>query len=231
MDPMFFFYLTGGALLFLVVSMLLGHGHHGAHGHHVGHGTGHGHGAGHGHGGGGGHGTVHVATAGHGAASAHGAAQGQTGVRSGGTGNLNILSFQIVFLFVAGFGVGGYFPALVGFGTFVTLLFGVAGGVALAAIGYFVINIFYSRQSDSNINSEEYVGLTGIIVTSINGNSVGRVRCEIGTSRDTFLAKSADGSSVPVNSVVRITAMVGSTAVVEITDPTQIPGDTWRQLQ
>jgi membrane protein implicated in regulation of membrane protease activity len=133
---------------------------------------------------------------------------------------------------VAGFGVGGYFPALLGFGILLTMVSGVAGGAALAAIGYFVINIFYSRQSDSNINSAEYVGLTGIIVTSINGNSVGRVRCEIGTSRDTFLAKSADGSSVPVNSVVRITAMVGSTAVVEITDPTEIPGNTWRrQLQ
>lgn len=222
MDPMFFFYLTGGALVFLVASMALGHGHHGAHGHHVGHGHGHG-------GGGHGHSPGHASTSGNSGAST---AQGNAGARSASPGNLSILSFQVVFLFVAGFGVGGYFSALVGFGVFVTLLFGSAGGLSLAAVGYFVINFFYRRQSDSNISSSEYVGSTGIVVTSVNGGGVGRVRCEIGTNRDTFLARSADGSSIPVNSVVQITAMLGSTAVVEVIDPIQIPGDSWRrQLQ
>jgi len=213
MDPMFFFYLTGGAMLFLVVSMLLGHGHHAGHGHHPGHAIGHGHGVGHGH------------HPGH----AHSAGHGHTAGHSSGPENMSIWSFQILFLFIAGFGVGGYFPSLLHLSVPLTILFGALGGMALAAIGYFVINIFYRRQSDSNISSEEYIGLTGIVVTSISGGGVGQVRCEIGASRDTFLAKSRDGAAVPVNSMVRIVDMVGSTAIVEITDPTQQIETSWRR--
>jgi membrane protein implicated in regulation of membrane protease activity len=232
MDPMFFFYLTGAAMLFLVVSMILGHGHlghgHGA-GHVGGHGSGsHGGGAGHAHGGGGssGHGAAHgpggagAQTAGSALQSGHAeSAHPQAAVS--GFDNMSIWSFQMLFLFVGGFGVGGYFASLSRLSFFLTMLVGAAGGVALTAIGYSVINLFYRRQTDSNISSEEYIGLTGIVVTSIGPGSVGQVRCQIGTSRDVFLAKSLDGAGIPINSTVRITGMVGSTAIVEIADPDQ----------
>jgi membrane protein implicated in regulation of membrane protease activity len=235
MDPMFFFYLTSAAMLFLVVSMILGHGHHIGHG--MGHGAGHGHGTdgglrhgpGAGHGGGQGHGGAAASTAAGGAAqSGHDGSVRSLGTPSG-FDNMSIWSFQMLFLFIGGFGVGGYFASLSRLGFFLTMLLGGLGGIALALIGYSVINLFYRRQADSNIRSEEYIGLTGIVVTSIGPGGIGQVRCQIGSSRDIFLAKSLDGNAIPINSVVRVANMVGSTAIVEIADPDeQLVEMPWR---
>lgn len=197
MEPMFFFYLTLGAMLFLVISFLLGSADD----------IGHGDAAGHGHAGDGGH--------------AHG--------HNTDSDNMSIWSFQMLFLFTAGFGAGGYFASLYSLSVPVTLLCGALGGVVLASIGYFIINLFYRRQANSNIYSEEYIGLTGMVVTSINADGVGQVRCAVGAQRETFLAKSVDGNPIPINSVVRITGMVGSTAIVEITDADQQTGMPWRR--
>jgi membrane protein implicated in regulation of membrane protease activity len=191
MGPMFFFYLTAAAMLFLVISMLLGHGHHGGHAVDSGGELDHGHDLGQG----GGH-------------DAHATPQ-----------SLSIWSSQVLLLFVGGFGIGGYFASISGLAFVITLICAAAGGLALAYVGYAIINLFYRRQYDSNINSYQCVGLTAIVVTSINAGGVGRVRCGVGAGRETFLAKSADGSAIPINSVVRITDMVGSTAVVEVEEP------------
>jgi membrane protein implicated in regulation of membrane protease activity len=121
-------------------------------------------------------------------------------------------------LFIGGFGIGGYFAALSGLGFLLTMFFAACGGLALGSIGYFIINFFYRSQYASNVDSYKYIGITGIVVTSIGAGGVGQVRCETGTNRETFLARSADGGTIPINSIVRITDMVGSTAIVEIVD-------------
>ena len=213
MEPMFFFYLTLGAMLFLVVSILLDHGHAAGHGPHQGHGMHHGmhHGGGHGH-------HLH-----------HGHATGHAAGHRAAVDNMSVWSFQMLFLFIGGFGIGGYFAALYRLAVPLTMACGATSGIALAAVGYFIINIFYRRQANSNIYSEEFIGLTGIIVTSIQAGGVGQVRCEIGTSRETFLAKSVDGNAIPINAVVRVTDMVGSTAIVQITDADQPARVPWRR--
>jgi len=209
-------------MLFLVASMLLGHGHHGAHGHGAGHPHVHlghpsasasGHGAGHGTSHPGAQGGAHAPAAKGSGQTSHGTGQG-AGQKSG-PDNMSIWSFQTVLLFVGGFGIGGYFASIALLGFVLTMLAGCAAGTALAAIGYSGINFFYRRQSDSNIPSEDYVGLTGIVVTSIGAGAVGQVRCQIGDSRDVFLAKCVDGAAVPINSTVRVVDMIGTTAIVE----------------
>jgi len=213
MDPMFFFYLTSGAMAFLLVSMIIGRGHQGGHGH--GHGWHLGHTAAHG-------------TAPHAPhVNAHSAAARAGGAKAGPE-NMSIWSFQMLLLFLGGFGIGGYFGSSLLLGFLLTMLMGTASGLALAAAGYFGINFFYRRQGDSNIESREYIGSTGIVVTSIGVGGVGQVRCQIGTSRDTFLARSGDGSAIPINSVVRIVEMAGSTAVVEVADPGEAIDFRWR---
>jgi membrane protein implicated in regulation of membrane protease activity len=207
MEPMFFFYLTLGAMLFLIISLLLGTGDD----------IGHGDAGSHGHAGDGGHGHGHAGDGGHG----HG--------HNADSDNMSIWSFQMLFLFTAGFGAGGYFASLYRLSAPITILCGVLGGAVLASIGYFIINIFYRRQGNSNVYSEEYIGLTGIVVTSISGDSVGQVRCAVGAQRETFLAKSVDGNTIPINSLVRITDIVGSTAIVEITDADQQTSMPWRR--
>jgi membrane protein implicated in regulation of membrane protease activity len=226
-------------MLFLVVSMLLGHGAHGhgaGHGHSIGHVAGHGHAAGHGTGQGHsvghapGHGTGHGSGQSSGHSQGHGTthAPGQSAGQKTGPENMSVWSFQMLLLFIGGFGIGGYFASISLLGSVLTLLAGAVGGVALAAVGYSGINFFYRRQSDSNIPSEEYVGLTGIVVTSIGPDGVGQIRCQIGDSRDTFLARSVDAGGVPINSIVRVVNMVGTTAIVEKVGPSELEPQ-WRE--
>jgi len=199
MNPMFFFYLTATAMIFLVISFLFGHGgdgHHDFGNHDPGH-------------------------------SDLGHAEG--GNHSSGANNLSIWSLQMLLLFIGGFGIGGYFASISQLNFFITIVLATAGGLALASLGYSVINFFFRRQFDSSIRSDQFIGLTGIIVTSINAGGVGQVRCEARASREVFLARSADGSAIPINSVVNITGMVGSTAIVEITDPNQQNEMLWRR--
>lgn len=193
MNPMFFFYLTAGAMLFLVVSFFLGHGHESA-----------------------GDDLVHT-HAGHG-----------DGDHSDHN-NLSVWSLQVLLLFIGGFGIGGYFASISQLNFIITMLAGTVGGLALASLGYSIINFFYRRQFDASVRSDEFVGLTGIIVTSINAGGVGQVRCEVRANREVFLARSADGTAIPINSVVHITGMVGSTAIVEIADPKQQTELSWRR--
>jgi membrane protein implicated in regulation of membrane protease activity len=195
MNPMFFFYLTAGAMLFLVVSFFLGHGHEAGH-HDLGH-----------------------ADAGH----------GEGGGDSSDHNSLSVWSLQVLLLFIGGFGIGGYFASVSQLSFIITILLATASGLALASLGYSIINFFYRRQFDSSVRSDEFIGLTGIIVTSINAGGVGQVRCEVRTSREVFLARSADGSDIPINSVVSITGMVGSTAIVEIADPNRQTEISWRR--
>jgi membrane protein implicated in regulation of membrane protease activity len=142
---------------------------------------------------------------------------------------MSFVSFQTVLLFIGGFGIGGYFASISLLGFVLTMLSGVVGGLVLAAVGYSGINFLYRRQTDSNIPSEDYVGVSGIVVTSIAAGAVGQVRCQIGDSRDVFLARSVDGAAVPINSVVRVVDMVGTTAIVEIADSTKQLESQWRQ--
>lgn len=194
---MFFFYLTAAAMLFLVVSFFLGHGHDGEHA---------------------GHDLIH-----------HDPGHADGGDHASGHNNMSIWSLQMLLLFIGGFGIGGYFASITRLNLFITVILAIAGGVALASLGYSIINLFYRRQFDSSIRSDQFIGLTGIIVTSINAGGVGQVRCEVRANREVFLARSADGSAIPINSVVNITGMVGSTAIVEIADPNQQSDLLWRR--
>jgi membrane protein implicated in regulation of membrane protease activity len=218
-------------MLFLVVSMLLGHGGHGhGAGHSIGHNAGHsiGHAAGHGHSVG--HGTGNGSGQSSGHSPGHGTTHtpGQSAGQKAGPENMRVWSLQMLLLFIGGFGIGGYFASISLLGSVLTVLAGAVGGVALAAVGYSGINFFYRRQTDSNIPSEQYVGLTGIVVTSIGPEGVGQIRCQIGDSRDTFLARSVDAEGVPINSIVRVVNMVGTTAIVEKVGPGELEPQ-WRE--
>jgi len=142
---------------------------------------------------------------------------------------MSLLSLQTILLFIGGFGIGGYFASISLLGFALTMLAAMVGGVALAAIGYSGMNFLYRRQTDANIPSEDYVGLPGIVVTSIPAGKVGQIRCQIGDSRDVFLARSVDGAVVPINSIVRVVDMVGTTAIVQVEEPGNQLESHWRQ--
>ncbi len=208
MEPTLFFYLTVAAVTFLLASLIFG-GHHGddnGNGLH--------------------HGGIH-----HSHGLTRGIGRGGRGSGRGGrtSQGISFFSFNTVFLFVAGFGIGGYFAATSRFPAPIVLLAGAGCGLALAAVGFYVLKFLYQRQTSSTHRLEEFVGRTGVVDVSIIGEGVGKVRCINGNDTASFLARSS-GADIPRDSRVRITSIAGTVATVEaITDDDQPEFHTWQE--
>jgi membrane protein implicated in regulation of membrane protease activity len=91
---------------------------------------------------------------------------------------------------------------------------GVAGGLVFATIIYLFASFLYSQQASSDVRVSDLVGVVAQVSVSIPKAGVGQVRCTLGESVVDKIARSQDGEQVPVNTLVRIEAVVGETVVV-----------------
>jgi len=159
----------------------------------------------------------------------HHGRHGHHGARASGRGRtIRFWSFNTVFSFLAGFGVGGFFAATAGWGTATTLAAATATGTALAALEAALLGALMRREGSSAHRVEDFVGCFGTVEVSIAADGVGRVRCRRGGANEALLAKS-NGVAIPAGSLVRVTSVAGSTAVVEPADPDEVTGQlTWR---
>ena len=186
----FFFYWTVFFGVFLMFSVVFGHGHD-----HVGHTVGHG-GLGH-------HDLGHHTGASHTAHSEH-----------NNVSNMRFVSLRTIMAFMSGFGVGGYFAAINNVPPLARLVCGCGSGLLLSMIVYSVLNWLYKSQSVP-LSDDDYVGVEGYVQVTIGNHSAGKVYCTVRGSGVALLAQTADGSSLPLNTQIRIARMNGSIAIVE----------------
>jgi membrane protein implicated in regulation of membrane protease activity len=161
----------------------------------------------------------------------HHGRHGHRGGRAGRGRAVRFWSFNTVFSFLAGFGVGGFFAAAAGWSTAATLATASAAGAALAALEAALLAALIRREGSSSHRVEDFVGCLGTVEVSIAANGVGRVRCRRGRASEALLARSAS-EAVSAGSLVRVTSVAGSTVVVEPVDPDEVTGQlTWRGSQ
>lgn len=222
-DPSIFFILAVAAFVFFCASFLIGgHGHHDLHaGHgHIGHG-----GASHGAAGHSGH-TGHLSNSGHSSHASH-----TSGQETARPQNISPVSLQTLLLFIAGIGVAGYFADEFfarSLGAVIAIAF--AGGVALSASGYGLLNYLYQRQGSSQtVSLHDAIGSRGTVLVGIEPGTRGKISCRIGNTYETFSARSAGDAKIETNSEVVITGVSGATVIVE---PLQLGDDSqslpWR---
>ncbi len=132
-----------------------------------------------------------------------------------GSGNMSIFSIKVFWMFLVGFGAGGFFSANAGSQVLTASMWGLFGGFIMGAIGYFLMNAFYTRQGNSIIKTSSVVGSIGIVDVAILPGQYGEVRCNVGTHSETFQAQSRIGTPIPISSHVKIVQAIGSTLVVE----------------
>ena len=134
-----------------------------------------------------------------------------------GAGNMSIFSVKIILAFGVGFGAGGFIGARNDLSWLGSSLSGLVGGLVVGGIGYLFLNALYTRQASSTVQTKQLVGATGIVDTSIDAGSVGRIVVSLPSGRETFLAKSATGKPLALNTPVKIVRVDGSIVSVEPT--------------
>jgi membrane protein implicated in regulation of membrane protease activity len=130
-------------------------------------------------------------------------------------GNMSILSVKVFWMYLVGFGAGGYFAANGGASVLVASIRGVFGGLTMGGIGYLLANYLYKRQGNSVVRTSALVGSTGIVGVAILPGRIGEVRCNVDGHNEYFQAQSRIGTPIPVASRVRVLEAMGSTLVVE----------------
>jgi len=132
-----------------------------------------------------------------------------------GAGSMNVFSVKIILAFGVGFGAGGYAGAVNGLGWLGSTLAGLAGGLLVGGIGYAFLNALYTRQGSSTVRTATLVGAIGVVDTGIDADGVGRIVVTMASGQETFLAKSATGKPLPLNTSVKIVRVEGSIMSVE----------------
>ena len=88
---------------------------------------------------------------------------------------------------------------------------------------YLFASFLYSQQASSEVRVSDLAGNTAQVSVTIPKAGVGQVRCRLGESVVDKIARSQDGELIPVNTVVKIEAVVGETVLVR---PAEAGGKT-----
>lgn len=134
-----------------------------------------------------------------------------------GGGGPSILSTRVLSGFVTAFGGFGAIGVHLGYGVGTSTLMGFGGGAAFAALIYFFIWGLFTQQASSHIQVEDLVGRTGEVSVAIPDGGIGQIRCTLGDSVVEKIARAADGSAIPANTLVKVEQIVGETVLVRRT--------------
>ena len=128
----------------------------------------------------------------------------------------SIFSIKMVSLLMVGFGAVGFgMRATTDLTMFQSSLAGVGGAIAVGAIGYFILRMFYASQASSTISDQDILGVDGNLIDGINHDQNGQVACVVRGREMTFLARSHDSQSIRRGTPVRIVGKSGSIVTVK----------------
>jgi hypothetical protein len=185
---------------------------HGFGGHDIGHDIGHGLHVDHG---------VHVS---HEAAAGHGAAGGETSGATDVAAQLSPVSPPVISTFLTMFGLFGMVGEMgLKWPTAVAAPSAAVASLVLATLVFVVIAKFLAvSQGTSHTALRDLIGTDAEVITPIPANGVGEVAYVCQTGRASLPARSEGGTMIPKHSMVIITDVVGSTALVRETIDEQL---------
>ena len=123
-------------------------------------------------------------------------------------------SARVIASFLAAFGAGGIAARYYGYSHPVASASGVALGVVLASLVYQFAHILYGQQASSEVHISSLVGQVAEVVVGIPANGVGQVALIVHGERNTQIARSRDGTAIPLGAIVVVSALVGEGVVV-----------------
>lgn len=117
-------------------------------------------------------------------------------------------SSRILFVFLTAFGGFGFIAGSMGADVWFAALAAVVGGLIVAGGTFFLIVLPMARQQGSvHVYQADFVGLEGEVVAAVPSAGLGRVTLIAPASGARVIqpARSADGETIPVGAVVRVT--------------------------
>ncbi len=129
-------------------------------------------------------------------------------------GGVSFFSSRVLSVFVTAFGGFGAIGIHLGYGTGVSTGIGLAGGLVFGALIYLFASFLYSQQASSDVRVGDLVGSTAQVSVAIPKGGLGQIRCTLGESVLEKIARSQDGAEIPANTLVKIEAVIGETALV-----------------
>jgi membrane protein implicated in regulation of membrane protease activity len=130
-------------------------------------------------------------------------------------GGPTLLNSRILSAFVTAFGSFGAIGIHLGYGVGVSTAMGFGGGVVFAGIIYAFASFLYSQQATSHVRTGDLLGNTAQVSVAIPKGGVGQVRCTLGDTVVEKVARAANNQDIPVNTLVKITTLVGEVVLVD----------------
>ncbi|MGA3373489.1 MAG: hypothetical protein ABSC48_17195 [Terracidiphilus sp.] len=136
----------------------------------------------------------------------------------GGSGNepaVSIFSIKVIGTFITGFGAGGAIAQYLWGSIFRSSFAGLLVGAIMGALMYLVMELLYSQQSTSLVQTASLVGSPATVTSEIDANSLGQVTVRTGIEAPTYLARAAHGKHFAKGAAVVVVATSGAEVVVD----------------
>ena len=127
----------------------------------------------------------------------------------------SILSFRIILIFFAGFGIAGAISMQLGNGIIASSGYGVLIGFVMGLILYGFMLFLATSQGSVNITDNDIIGQDARVIVRIPADGgLGQIQLETICGTLTKLSRSVDNRPIPENSLVKVQSIVGQVAVV-----------------
>jgi len=143
---------------------------------------------------------------------------GGVDIDGGDFGGPGVLSIKLIMFFLIGFGLFGFMAKHLGWPVYHVIV-AIAGGAVVWYIGYKLLGLLYSQQSNSQIMARQFVGKGARVTVPIpKGGGTGEIEA---TDKDTgrsayFSARATDPDKEHQRGeTVKVKSVTGGTAVVE----------------
>lgn len=123
-------------------------------------------------------------------------------------------STRVLAMFVTAFGASGALATHYGVSPLPASGIGFVSGGFFGSLVYLFAKFLHGQQASSQVRAAEVIGQTARVIVGIPANGLGQVRCRVGEELVDRIARTADGSAAPENSMVRIQDIVGEIAIV-----------------
>jgi hypothetical protein len=114
------------------------------------------------------------------------------------------LNSRVLSIFVTAFGGFGAIGMLIGLGTAISSLLGLAGGLVLGACVFFFGRLLYRQQASSSVSAHDLVGRVAQVTVTIQSGSIGQICCRFGEERIEKLARARNGMEIQAGTIVII---------------------------
>ena len=128
--------------------------------------------------------------------------------------DFGMLDSRVISIFLAAFGGFGLIGTTMGFGSAISSLFGLFGGLVFGAIVYGFGKLLYDQMATSSVSNEDLVGKTAQVTVAILPHQVGQVMFVVGEERVEKLARSHNNTELKVGAIVRVESFAGDSLLV-----------------